>query len=204
MLEDLLHARLAILSLLQHLLIIWHRGGGCGVVGRDGAGRGPKTKSLEPFDWVESSRAPFEPQRRQTEKERNEREASAFRIYISLYISRSKSRVAPFSPPSTVVIMLALHLAGSSRSPLVSERLRPLRMAVEGTGPGVGDYVYFAAVLALIPLIVGSVGSSARLPNEPAPLPHDPLATLARHTRSSLSVRRSSSSRATTRPTTQR
>ena len=109
------------------------------------------------------------------------------------------------SPQSTVVIMLAtLHLADSSRSPLVSERLRPLRMAVEGTGPGVGDYVYFAAVLALIPLIVGSVGSSARLPNEPAPLPHDPLATLARHTRSSLSVRRSSSSRATTRPTTQR
>mgnify|MGYP004177438555 CR=1 FL=1 len=112
-------------------------------------------------------------------------------------------KVAPFSPQHGV-IMLALHLAGSSRSPLVSERLRPLRMAVEGTGPGVGDYVYFAAVLALIPLIVGSVGSSARLPNEPAPLPHDPLATLARHTRSSLSVRRSSSSRATTRPTTQR
>lgn len=101
-------------------------------------------------------------------------------------------------------MLATMHLAGSSRSPLVSERLRPLRMAVEGTGPGVGDYVYFAAVLALIPLIVGSVGSSARLPNEPAPLPHDPLATLARHTRSSLSVRRSSSSRATTRPTTQR
>merc|ERR1740117_1373696 len=57
-------------------------------------------------------------------------------------------------------MLASLHLAGSSRSPLVSERLRPLRMAVEGAGPGVGDYVYFAAVLALIPLIVGSVGSS--------------------------------------------
>ena len=57
--------------------------------------------------------------------------------------------------------------AAAPYPPLVPERLRPLSMAVEGTGPGVGDYVYFVAVLALLPLIVGSVGSSVRLPNGP-------------------------------------
>mgnify|MGYP006083772251 CR=1 FL=1 len=101
------------------------------------------------------------------------------------------------------VPQLALSRAAAPCSPLVSERLRPLRMAVEGSGPGVGDYVYFAAVLALIPLIVGSVGSSARLPNEPAACrtTHSRTTPAHHHTRS---VRRSSSSRATTRPTTQR
>ena len=65
------------------------------------------------------------------------------------------------------VPQLALSRAAAPYPPLVPERLRPLSMAVEGTGPGVGDYVYFVAVLALLPLIVGSVGSSVRLPNGP-------------------------------------
>ena len=90
--------------------------------------------------------------------------------------------------------------AAAPYAPLVPERLRPLSMAVEGTGPGVGDYVYFVAVLALIPLIVGSVGSSVRLPNGPTGPCHTRVHPLATHA----SARRSSSSRARTRRTTRR
>ena len=99
----------------------------------------------------------------------------------------SSARRAPLPPPHQRSDMLAvLHVVGAayvpqlalSRAaappraaapypPLVPERLRPLSMAVEGTGPGMGDYIYFVAVLALLPLIVGSVGSSVRLPNGP-------------------------------------
>ena len=77
------------------------------------------------------------------------------------------------------------HLLAPSRvavpcSQWAPERLRPLRMAVEGTGPGPGDYIYFAGVLALLPLIVASVGSSVRLPNElPSPLPPTAERTLS-------------------------
>ena len=79
------------------------------------------------------------------------------------------------------VPQLALSRAAAPYPPLVPERLRPLSMAVEGTGPGVGDYVYFVAVLALLPLIVGSVGSSVRLPNGPTGPCHTRVHPLATH-----------------------
>ena len=68
-------------------------------------------------------------------------------------------------PTPTPTPHLALSRVATPCSPWASERLRPPRMAVEGTGPGPGDFLYFAGVVALIPLIVASVGSSVRLPN---------------------------------------
>ena len=169
-------------------------------MGRDAAGRLTELvqKTLEPFDWVES-RPSFRLRKQTNAMSQGRRQTGCLGMptcwpSFTLAVCHHAMLATMTIAGSALVPQLALSRAAAPCSPRVS----PLRMAVEGTGPGVGDYVYFAAVLALIPLIVGSVGSSVRLPNEPASRP------AARPTHHPRSVRRSSSSRAAARPTTRR